>query len=115
MAEKRDLSLNENNDEEVLATITTNQPTDGTVLDLTGKTLEAFLKASAATADNDGSVWKGTTTGGEVVVTDAVNGKVTVKIPAASVTTSMKWWRLDVLNGSLRKTALYGVVTVTDL
>jgi hypothetical protein len=115
VAEKRDLTLNENNDEEILATLTTNQPANGTPLDLTGLALEAFLKVSAATSDADGSTWKGTTTGGQVVVTDAVNGEVSVNIPAASVTTSMGWWRLDVLDGALRKTALYGVVTVTDL
>ncbi|OLE27989.1 MAG: hypothetical protein AUG44_08795 [Actinobacteria bacterium 13_1_20CM_3_71_11] len=87
----------------------------GTVLDLTGKSLEAFLKPSKATADIDGSVWKGTTTGGQITVTDAVNGKATISVPAASVTTSMGWWRCDVVSGGLRKTAVYGVVTVVDL
>lgn len=115
MAEKRDLTLNENNDEEILAVLTTNQPAPDTALDLTGKTLEAFLKVSAATSDADGSTWKGTSGGGEVDVTDAAGGEVSINVPASAITTSMGWWRLDVLDGALRKTALYGDVTVTDL
>lgn len=115
MAEKRDLTLNENNDEEILATLTTNQPTAGTALNLTGKTLEAFLKVSASTSDTDGATWKGTSAGGQVTVTNAANGEVTISVPASAITTSMAWWRLDVLSGALRKTALYGTVTVTNL
>lgn len=115
MAEKRDLTLNENNDEEILAVLVTNQPADSTPLDLTGLSLEAFLKVSAATSDADGSTWKGTSVGGEVTVTAAANGEVSINVPASAVTTSMGWWRLDVLDGGLRKTALYGDVTVTDL
>jgi hypothetical protein len=115
VAEKVDLTLNENNDEEILAVLVTNQPAPDTALNLTGKTLEAFLKVSAATSDADGSTWKGTIAGGQVTVTDAAAGEVTVAVPASAITTSMGWWRLDVLSGALRKTALYGVITVTDL
>jgi hypothetical protein len=115
VAEKVDLTLNENNDEEILATLVTNQPAPDTALNLTGKTLEAFLKASAATSDADGSTWKGTSGGGQITVTNAANGAITVAVPASAITTSMKWWRVDVLSGALRKTALYGDVTVTDL
>lgn len=115
MAVKRDLTLNENNDEEILAVLTTNQPTAGTALNLTGLTLEAFLKVDAATSDVDGSTWKGTTAGGQITVTNAAGGEVSISVPASAITTSMGWWRLDVLSGSLRKTALYGAVTVTDL
>lgn len=108
-------TLNENNDENILATITTNQPTAGTALDLTGMTVEAYLKPSAATADNDGSVWTGSTTTGEVTITNAAGGEVEVAIPAAAVTTAKGWLRIDIVNGSLRKTGPYGSVTVTDL
>jgi hypothetical protein len=114
VAEKRDLTLNENNDEEILCVLTTNQPAEDTPLDLTGLDLEAYLKVSAATSDADGSTWTGTS-GVEITVTDAAAGEVSVNVPAASITTAMKWWRLDVLDGALRKTALYGDVTVTDL
>lgn len=115
MATSQGISLNESNDENIKVTITTNVPTDGTVLDLTGKTVEAFLKPSKATADGDGAVWKGSSATTGVTVTDAVNGKCTVSVPAASVLTTMTWWRVDVLSGGLRKTAIYGTVTVVDL
>lgn len=115
MATKQDISLNENNDENIKVTATTNVPTDGTTLDLTGKTVEAFLKPSKSTSDGDSSVWKGSTATTGVTVTDAVNGKLTVSIPAANITTTQGWWRVDVLSGGLRKTAIYGVVTVVDL
>lgn len=114
MATNQAISLNENNDENVNVVATTNVPTAGTVLDLTGKTVEAFLKPSKATADADGAVWKGTI-GSGVTVTDAAAGHLTVNIPAASVTTTQTWWRVDVLSGGLRKTVIYGAVTVVDL
>jgi len=115
MATNQAISLNEKNDENVKVTITTNVPTDGTILDITGKTIEAFLKPSKATDDADGAVWKGSTATTGVTITDAPNGKCTVSIPAASVLTTMGWWRVDVLSGGLRKTAIYGTVTVVDL
>lgn len=108
-------TLNENNDENLNATLTTNQPTDGTVLNLTGLTVEAFLKPSAATADGDGTVWKGSTVTGEVVITNAAGGQIEIEIPASAVTTTKGWLRVDVLDAGLRKTAAYGSVTVTDL
>lgn len=115
MATNQAITLNENNDENVKVTITTNVPTDGTILDITGKTIEAYLKPSKATADTDGAVWKGSSATSGVTITDAENGKATVSIPAASVLTTMGWWRVDVLSGVLRKTAIYGPVTVVDL
>lgn len=115
MVAKQDLSLNENNDEEVLAALTTNQPTTGTTLDLTGLTVEAFLKVNAATGDADASTWKGSTATTGVTITNAVDGQVSILIPASAVTTAKTFWRLDVLDGGLRKTALYGAVTVLDL
>lgn len=115
MATNAALSLNENNDEVIRVTITTNQPSAGTPLDLTGMTLEVYVKPSAATADTGAGVWKGTSTGGDITITDAANGKVAIAVPAADVTTSQGWWRLDVLNAGLRKTAAYGALTVLDL
>ncbi|SEF34398.1 hypothetical protein SAMN05421837_107369 [Amycolatopsis pretoriensis] len=115
MATQQAITLNESNDENVKLIITTNVPTAGTALDLTGMSLEAFVKPTRATADSDGAVWKGTTTGGQVVITDAANGKATVSIPGSALTTTQTWWRVDVLSGGLRKTAIYGALTVTDL
>lgn len=115
MATQQAITLNENNDENVIVTITTNQPSVGTALDLTGKSIEAYLKAGAATPDTDGSTWKGSTTLGTVVVNDAAGGVAELLIPAASITTSMTWWRVDVIASGKRKTAVFGPVTVTDL
>lgn len=108
-------TLNEKNDEKVNFVLTTNDPTDGTILNLTGMTVEVYLKAGKAASDTDGATWKGSTATTGVTVTDAPNGKCYAQIPAASVTTSMTWLRVDVLDGGgLRKTACYGVVTVND-
>lgn len=118
MASQINLSLNENNDETVNVTVTTNQPTAGTVLNLTGMTAEAFLKISPSTADNDATTWKGSSTGGTpaITITSATNGQLTVAIPSTAITASKGWWRLDILSSAaLRKTAVFGTVTVVDL
>lgn len=115
MATQQAITLNENNDENVKVTATTNVPTDGTALNLTGMTVEAFLKPSKASADNDAAGWTGSTATSGVTVTDAANGKFTISIPAAKVTTTQTWWRADAVSGGLRKTIIYGVVTVVDL
>lgn len=115
MATKTDISLNENNDEAVKVVITTNVPTAGTALDLTSMTLEAYVKPTASTADTDPAVWKGTISGGAITVTDAPNGKATISIPASAVTLTQGWWRCDVLSGGLRKTAVYGALSVVNL
>jgi hypothetical protein len=110
------LTLNENNDEDIAIKITTNDPEDNTALDLTGDSLEVFLKVSAGTSDTDPSSFKGSTGTGEITITDAVNGRATVSLPHTAVVTTMKWWRVDVIDsGGLRKTAVFGSVTVIDL
>jgi hypothetical protein len=109
------LTLNENNDEDVIVTIKTNVPVDNTVLNLTGTTVEAFLKQSASISDTDASTWKGSSAGSGVALTDPTNGICTVSIPAASVLTSMHWWRVDVISAGKRKTAVFGAVSVQDL
>lgn len=115
MAQVVPLTLNERNDENVTVFITTNDPTAGTPLDLTGKSVEVFLKPSKASADDDAAVWKGTTTGGEVTVVDAANGEISVAIPAANIDLTKTWWKVDVVSGTgKRKTAMGGTVTVTD-
>lgn len=115
MASNVSISLNENNDEAIKVVITTNVPTAGTALDLTSLSLEAFLKPTASTADTDPAVWKGTSGGGAITVTDAPNGKATISVPASAVTLTQGWWRCDVLSGGLRKTAVYGVLSVVNL
>lgn len=115
MANQVGITLNENNDENIKCTITTNDPTDGTTLNLTGFTVEAYLKTAAATADGDGTTWMGSTATTGVVFTVAASGTIEVQIPASAVTVAKTWWRVDVINASSkRKTAVYGTVTVTN-
>lgn len=109
------VTLFENNDEEVNLFVTTNVPMVNTPLDLTGMSIEVYLKTSNIMTDTDPSTWKGATGTGEVVTTNASQGAASVFIPASVVTTGKAWWRVDVLNAALkRKTAIYGMVTVVD-
>lgn len=103
------LTLYENNDEKLNLTITSNV----VGFSLVGKDMEAFVKASAATPDNDDGVWVGTTDDGDIVIEDEDNAYV--MIPASAVTTTKTFYRVDVLSGGLRKTAVYGTLRVVDL
>lgn len=109
MPTEQALTLYEANDEKLNFLITANI----SGFTLIGTSIEAFVKASASTADNDAGVWKGTTGTGEVVIQDASNCYALV--PASAVTTTKHWYRLDVIYGGLRKTAAYGTLTVVDL
>ena len=103
------LTLYENNDEKLNLTISSNV----VGFSLVGKDLEAFVKASASTPDDDAGVWMGTSDDGDIVIEDEDNAYVL--IPAAALTTTKGWYRVDVLAGGLRKTAVYGTLTVVDL
>lgn len=109
MPTQQALTLYENNDEKLNFVVTSNIE-DFTLL---GTDIEAFVKVSAATPDNDAGVWKGTSDGGEVVIEDGTTGYVMV--PASAVTTTKGWYRIDVVSGGLRKTAGYGALTIVDL
>lgn len=104
------LTVYEKNDEKFNFTITSNI----VGFNLSGvDEIEVYVKASAATADNDAGVWKGTVLTGDVVISDASTGYVIV--PGTAVTTTKTWYRIDIIADSLRKTAVYGVLTVVDL
>lgn len=109
MPTEQALTLYENNDEKLNFTIGSN--IDG--FTLIGADIEVYLKASRTTPDDDAGVWLGTNDGGEVVIEDGTTGYA--QIPAAQVTTTKGWYRVDVLSGGLRKTAAYGNVVVVDL
>lgn len=116
MAQSVAITLNENNDEDVNVAITTNVPTAGTVLNLTGMSVSAVLKKTAMTADSDPTSWNGSTTTSGVTITNASGGLVTVSFPASAVTPAMGWWRVDVIDASSKiKSAVYGQVTVVDM
>jgi hypothetical protein len=104
------LTLYEKNDEKLNFTITSNV----VGFNLLGvDEVEVYVKASAATADNDAGVWVGTVTDGDVVIEGSDTGYVIV--PNTAVTTTKTWYRIDIIADSLRKTAVYGVLTVVDL
>lgn len=109
MASQVDLTLYEANDEKLNFTITSNIPG----FSLVGKTVEVFVKPSASTADGDGAVWMGSTATGEVTVVDA--DEVYAEVPSAAVTLTKGWYRADVISSGLRKTAVYGELTIVDL
>ncbi len=104
------LTLYEANDEKLNFTITSNVV--GFTL-LGADEIEVFVKASAATPDNDAGVWLGTLTDGDVVVDDEDSGYVVV--PGTALTTTKTWYRIDIIVDSIRKTAVYGELTVVDL
>jgi hypothetical protein len=115
MASRVDISLPENNDTVIKLAITTNVPAAGTALDITGMSLQAWLKPNASSADTDPAVWEGTSGMGQITVTDAPHGKASISIPASAVTQAQTWWRCDVVSGALRNTAAYGVLSVINL
>lgn len=108
----QDITLMEHNDETLDVTITKN----GSALNLTGYTIEAYLKATSATADADATTEKLSTTTGEITITNAATGQAEIAIPAVDLAdTTHTFWRLDVVNAGKRNTVFSGKVTVTPL
>lgn len=104
------LQLYERNDETVDHTVTR----DGQPFDLTGKNLEFILKARTQDLDTAGVIL--TDTDGDITVTDPAGGLATTSISSEHLASpGRKVWRLDVLDGTDRKTAIYGQVTIVDL
>lgn len=104
------LTLYERNDETVDHTVTQ----DGAPFDLTGKTLEFVLKTRTQDLDSAGVIL--TDTDGDITVTDPAGGLATTSISSENLATpGNKVWRLDVLDGTDRKTAVFGKITVVDL
>lgn len=113
MTNSESLTLNQGNDEDLLILVRTNVPVANTPLDLTGCTVEVLLKLSPDTADSDASTWTGSSAGIGVQITDAIHGVVSVSIPAGNINPAYRWWRCDVISTGKRKTAVYGIVSVT--
>lgn len=110
MTTQANLLLNQGNDETVALTIT---QSDGSVFDLTGTTVNFYIKPSAMTPDSDSRVVLLSTTTGGVTVTDAKNGLVTVSIPHANLAAPVaRFWRCDVVSGGQTHTAFYGLLSV---
>lgn len=113
MTSKVNLALHENNDETVFLSIT---GLDGNPFDLTSAVVDVFIKNGKDYSDTDVSTIHLSTSSGEVVVTDSVNGLATATVAATNLPSpAIKFWRVDVLSSGKRRTACYGTLTVVDL
>lgn len=114
MPTRRALTVGQNNDEALSGTAVDEDT--GLPLDLTGVTLEMYLKASAATADTDPAVTKLSTATSGITITNAAQGIYAVAIPDTALTAAgIRWYRVDAIAGSSRKTIVYGPLKVRDL
>lgn len=106
------ITVQEDNDPSVDFTIYTNE-SNATPLNLTGySTIEFFVKDRAAGADGPPVA---TLAGGDVRVTAALTGQLSVDLVAADLAVPGKrWYRLDGVNAGKRLTLAYGWLTVVD-
>jgi hypothetical protein len=101
------LTFHEYNDEVVYATIFAD--VDRTIRqDLTGTVVQFIYKTSASQADEDALVIS-------AMVLEPVLGTIQIDVTNELVSLSRKFFRIDVLSGAERKTAIYGNITVVDL
>src|SRR5260370_5699238 len=108
-----DITLAEFNDETLALTITSG----GNPYNITGLTLEMYLKQSAGELDTDPNVVKLSTVTGEITITNGAGGLASVAIASANLAASKTygWYRVDIINAGKRNTALFGKVGVTQL
>jgi hypothetical protein len=111
----RPLRLYEGNDE--ILTVSIGRA--GAAYSLAGSTVEMIIKSSVSDAEGtypDASVVVLSTATGEITVTDAAAGTVTVDINAADLATpGTMVYRIDVIDGTGRRTAIHGDLLVVDL
>lgn len=109
MPSRRELALLQRNTETVRLTILDEDT--GTPQDLTGVTVEVYVKPSAETDDDDPSVTLLTA----VAQSPASAGIATLTVPADVLAAAGEsWWRVDCVAGDSRKTAMYGPFIVRD-
>jgi hypothetical protein len=109
-----DITLAEFNDETLALAITSS----GSPLNLTGLTLEMYLKTASGVADTDPSTLKLSTVTGEIVITNPTGGLATAAIASSHLQpggTAYGWYRLDTINAGKRNTAIFGKVGITSL
>lgn len=111
MPSRVNLVLYQVNTEEFTVAVTL----DGSAYDLTGATVEVYIKPTAATSDTDLSVSK-LTIGGGITVLDVPGGRVRVTVPSGVLTDpGLHWYRVDVVAALARRTAVLGTLYVTDV
>lgn len=115
MPTQNSLNLFERNNDTVPLTIT--QTDVGAAEDLTSKTVEVYFKTSADISDADATTVRYGSDTGEVTITDAVNGKCQFVVSDSVVDTPGEYtfWRVDLLEGTARRTCGYGAVSVVNL
>lgn len=114
MADKVTLTLHQGNDETVAWTVTPASEDDD-LLDVTS--LELVVKDDRCAADADGLTLT-TADPDEMVILSQTADEITGEayIPASALAEPYdRWWRLDAVTATGRRTALYGPVTVVDL
>ncbi|WUI02096.1 hypothetical protein OHR68_09900 [Spirillospora sp. NBC_00431] len=112
MPTRRALTVSQANDETLNGTVLDDE---GAPLDLTGVTLEMLLKPTAETDDADPSVVK-LSTGSGITVSAPLTGAYSVAIPDTALTEAgVRWYRVDAVQGTSRKTVVYGPLKVRDI
>jgi hypothetical protein len=113
MPTRRELVLLQRNNETVRLDIT--QDDTGTPQDLTGVTVEVYVKPNAETDDTDDAVTLLSTPGDIVIDPPGTDGIAILTIPAeVTAAAGESWWRADCIVGTSRKTAMYGPFIVRD-
>ena len=81
-------------------------------LDITGKTIEFYAKATSDT-DDATAMFKYSTTDGEITVSNGPEGEAVMQVAAADIAEDGEfWYHCDVLTGLSRKTAGRGPLIV---
>ena len=113
MPSRRELVLLQRNDETVRLNIT--QDDTGDPQDLTGVTVEVFIKPNAETDDDDAAVTVLSTPDDIVIDPPSTDGIAILTVPAeVTATAGESWWRADCVIAGDRKTAMYGPFIVRD-
>lgn len=109
----QNVTLGEFNDELVNVAI---KDSGGSAVNLTGKTLKAYLKTAAGVSDSDPSTIV-LASGGAINWVSQSGGTAQVTIAHADISDlSVGFWRVDVVDGSgNQNTAIQGTVTITPL
>lgn len=106
------LTLNEFNDVTIAIAVTQN----GSPYDLTGVTLNLLLKTAAGTPDANALVFSSGGVSPAITITNATQGQATAVIPNTDLDAeTYTFYRLDVVNGGLTNTTVYGQILWTTL
>lgn len=86
----------------------------GTVANLTGATLDLYLKSGPNVSDTDPTTLTYTSTqlNSPLVITNATGGVVTMQFHASDLV-GHEWYHLDVVTNGLRLTYAYGSLSAT--